>query len=116
MRSLTFGRPLTFYTNNISGDSYCDVGYTSNSPHPTPEEPLGVEYPGITWAEPEEPNWVGYMVTEYNPKNSLLVYNFAVGGDTIDGVRRQIHTEFLPTLAVKPGWAPWTAEDTLFSL
>ncbi|OBZ75356.1 hypothetical protein A0H81_04312 [Grifola frondosa] len=43
-----------------------------------------------------------------------LVYDYALGGDGVDGVRRQILQEFIPSLGGQPDWAPWTASDTLF--
>lgn len=100
-----------------SGDSYSDVGYVYNKKDiiPSDEAPLGFEYPGITWAEPAMPNWVGYLITEYSPDNRLLVYDYAVGGDSVIGVRKQVQVNFLPRVGEKPSWAPWNAEDTLFS-
>ncbi|KAI1795868.1 SGNH hydrolase-type esterase domain-containing protein [Ganoderma leucocontextum] len=100
----------------IFGDSYSDVGYAYNKKDtiPSDEAPLGIEYPGITWAEPAMPNWVGYLVTEYSPDNRLLVYDYAVGGDNVVGVRKQVQVNFLPRVGEKPSWAPWSAEDTLF--
>ncbi|KZT28430.1 carbohydrate esterase family 16 protein [Neolentinus lepideus HHB14362 ss-1] len=97
----------------VFGDSYSDVGYNSKANHPSRDRPLGVDYPGITWAEADQPNWVGYLVTEY-VFSPVLVYDYAVGGDTVAGVRRQMERHFLPTVAKKPHWAPWAAEDTLF--
>ncbi|RPD55355.1 hypothetical protein L226DRAFT_468947 [Lentinus tigrinus ALCF2SS1-7] len=100
------------------GASYCDVGYDIQSPHPTSENPLGVDFPGITYCEPGKPNWVGHLVLQVNAgrdnTNALLVYDYAIGGDRVDGVGRQIREQFLPTLAPKPKWAPWTSSDTLF--
>ncbi|KAJ3557005.1 hypothetical protein NM688_g1712 [Phlebia brevispora] len=99
----------------IFGASYCDVGYNRKSPHPTLEEPLGVPFPGMTWAEPGKANWVGHLVNRLKSKGTkVLVYDFALGGDTVDGVKRQIHREFLAELASQPEWAPWTSSDTLF--
>ena len=60
------------------------------------------------------PNWVGYLITEYSPGTRLLVYDYAVGGDNVDGVRKQVQVNFLPRVGEKPSWAPWSAEDTLF--
>jgi len=100
-----------------SGDSYSSVGYDSRAPHPTPENPLGVEFPGITFtrtSEEPEPNWVGHLITEYCPRPSVLVYDYAVGGGTIHGVKHQIDYHFMRSLASKPDWAPWTGDDTLF--
>ncbi len=101
---------LGFY----SGDSYSDVGYTRRSSHPTPEEPLGVEYPGNTFAEWNKPNWVGYLIKEFTPGRQILVYDFAVGGQLSSGVINQIDRGFLPYAGKKPDWDPWNAVDTLF--
>lgn len=104
--------------NPYSGASYCDVGYDTRSPHPTPENPLGVDFPGITYCEPGKPNWVGHLVLQTNARRdqagSLLVYDYGVGGDRADGVGRQVREQFIPSLASKPEWAPWTSGDTLF--
>lgn len=100
---------------SVSGASYCDIGYDYTSPHPTRERPLGVEFPGTTYAEPGEPNWVGYLITQYNPNPGLLVYNFAKGGSRVSNVKNQIERQYLEYLAKKPDWAPWNADDTLFS-
>lgn len=97
-----------------SGDSYSDVGYTHRSPHPTPEEPLGVEYPGNTFAEWNKPNWVGYLIKAFAPEHQILVYDFAVGGQLSNGVINQIDRGFLRHAGKKPDWAPWNADDTLF--
>lgn len=107
---------LGSHRRTCSGASYCDVGYNSKSPHPTHDQPLGVEFPGHTWCEPGKPNWVGHLVQQIRVHRTTnpLVYDYAIGGDTVDGVRRQVQHEFLPHLAPKPDWAPWTSEDTLF--
>lgn len=100
-----------------SGDSYSAVGYddyNQESSIPTDENPLGIEYPGVTWAEPAMPNWVGYLITEYSPYTRLLVYDYAIGGHTVGGVRTQVQVNFLPRVGDKPSWAPWGAQDTLF--
>ncbi|KAF9246887.1 hypothetical protein BU15DRAFT_57848 [Melanogaster broomeanus] len=129
-----------------SGDSYSAVGYSPEShPHPTPSNPLGIPFPGHTYATqrqgwisvgPEQPNWVGHLLTKYLSgtnyvegtkqrgldlipsredhgaiDSSLVVFDFAEGGDTIAGVRYQILKRFLPHVGVKPDWATWAAED-----
>ncbi|KAI9067916.1 carbohydrate esterase family 16 protein [Trametes sanguinea] len=111
----------------VFGASYCDVGYNSRAPHPSPERPLGVDFPGETWCgtiDKEqnkvtyEPNWVGHLVElvrAQRNESSLLVYNYALGGETASGVKRQIEEEFVPHVATRPEWAPWTPEDTLFA-
>jgi len=98
-----------------SGDSYSDVRYDDTSPHPTRENPLGVEFPGFTYAEPEEPNWVGHLITEYSPNPNLLVYDYAMGGSRIYNVKNQVERQFLEHAGKKPDWAPWSAGDTIFS-
>lgn len=80
------------------------------------EQPLGVSFPGYTWAEPGTANWVGHLVTRLKDQRiGVLVYDFGRGGDTVDGVERQIQEQFLPELALHPAWAPWSAGDSLFS-
>ena len=44
----------------------------------------------------------------------LLVYDYAMGGDTVRGLAVQVRNRFLRGLASKPTTAPWTADDTLF--
>lgn len=109
-----------------SGASYCDVGYNSKAPQPSVQNPLGVKFPGETWcghydgatnAITCEPNWVGHLlqlIQDQRGQPPLLVYDYALGGDRVDGIHRQVHKDFLPHLATKPDWAPWTANDTLF--
>ncbi|KAI0336551.1 hypothetical protein GY45DRAFT_1315944 [Cubamyces sp. BRFM 1775] len=100
----------------IFGDSYSDVGYEYNkvTTYPTDDAPLGIEFPGVTWAEPAMPNWVGYLITEYSPYTKLLVYDYAVGGHSVQDVRKQVQVNFLPRVGEKPHWASWSAEDSLF--
>ncbi|KAH9946107.1 SGNH hydrolase-type esterase domain-containing protein [Epithele typhae] len=100
----------------IFGDSYSDVGYqySDKSSIPTHDEPLGIPFPGVTWAGPGMPNWVGYLITEHT-HHPLLVYNYAVGGASMPDVRDQIQVNFMPRVGQKPDWAPWTSEDTLFT-
>jgi hypothetical protein len=98
-----------------SGASYCDVGYEyANSSIPSYDEPLGVKFPGVTYAEPDEPNWVGHLITNYAP-GQLLVYNYAKGGGRVHNVKNQIKFMFKQHIGERPAWAPWTPEDTLFS-
>lgn len=87
----------------------------------------------MTFNELDQPNWVGHLITKYSPlprfdpsveedeldpaylDSPLLVYDYAVGGSTVAGVRDQVEKSFLPKLGLKPASAPWNAEDTLFS-
>jgi len=116
----------------IFGDSYSSVGYSAGKPHPTAAHPLGVPYPGEDlWTDvtddevnPElQPNWVGILISKYAPgqnyipgsqKSSILVYDYAIGGDSVAGVGKQIKHQFIPNVGQKPDWAPWTSKNTLF--
>jgi len=84
-----------------------------DTPSPTDDNPLGIEYPGITYAEEGKPNWVGFLATVYNA-SSLLVYNYALGGATVEGVVDQVERNFLPKAGKKPLTTPWTERDSLF--
>ncbi|KAF8077883.1 hypothetical protein FPV67DRAFT_1463311 [Lyophyllum atratum] len=117
----------------IFGDSYSSVGYglAPQEGAATALQPLGVPFPGSTWNEPNLCNWVGHLITKYFPRarfnpdgakqdaayleRPLLVYNYAKGGDTIPGVRRQIQSQFLPNVGQKPNWASWSGDTSLFS-
>jgi hypothetical protein len=56
---------------------------------------------------------VDYIVTEYN-HSLILGHDFAVSGDTVQGVGSQVTTQFLPYAAQKPSWAPWTEKNSVF--
>ncbi|CAE6524609.1 unnamed protein product [Rhizoctonia solani] len=96
------------------GDSYTAIEFNSWKPIPTDESPIGVPYPGVTWID--GPNYFGYTITQYN-QSRLLGYDYAVGGNTVQGVRKQIMEDFLSTRGAghKPSYAPWTASDSLFA-
>ncbi|KAI0077245.1 hypothetical protein K474DRAFT_1707544 [Panus rudis PR-1116 ss-1] len=99
----------------IFGDSYSDVGFvTTGCPNPTERHPLGLPYPGITWAENDKPNWVGYFVKEFNKDRSLLVYDYAVGGDVVRNMVNRVDRLFIPKIGNRPDFAPWTPDDSLF--
>ncbi|KAI0065901.1 hypothetical protein BV25DRAFT_1821605 [Artomyces pyxidatus] len=99
----------------VFGDSYSYVGYHSQAPVPTPAKPFGLPYPGTPLTEPGLPNWVGYLITTYaNGRANMVVYDYAVRGDTVPGVARQVAEEFLPSVGKRPSWARWTPSDTLF--
>ncbi|KAJ2913449.1 hypothetical protein MD484_g6960, partial [Candolleomyces efflorescens] len=117
----------------LSGDSYSSVTLQPNFNdhyHPDSTNPLGVEFPGYTYNEPNQPNWVGHLITKYCPgpkfdpltttqgasyiESPLLVYDYARGGDQVMGVQRQIQTLFLPNVGKRPQWASWGTNDTLF--
>ncbi|KAG9007698.1 hypothetical protein FRB90_009251 [Tulasnella sp. 427] len=98
----------------IFGASTSDVGYRhGSSPQPTKEHPLGMEYPGTTWTERDEANWVGHLVNQYTHSHPL-VYNFAVGGHTLEGYREQIIDSFIDGVGREDSGVAWTAENSLF--
>ncbi|TFY83058.1 hypothetical protein EWM64_g954 [Hericium alpestre] len=87
----------------VFGDSYSHVGYHSQAPPPTSARPLGVASPGLTVNEPGYPNWVGHLITAHtHGQSNILVYDYAVRGDTAPGVSRQITEQFLPTVGRRP--------------
>ncbi|KAK7691521.1 hypothetical protein QCA50_004920 [Cerrena zonata] len=85
--------------------------------YPSEEHPLGIAYPGVTYAEPDQPNWVGYLATEFSPApgHPLVVFDYAVGGQTVEGVASQIKDQFMDHIADRPEWAQWSSSDTLFA-
>ncbi|EJD02495.1 uncharacterized protein FOMMEDRAFT_141520 [Fomitiporia mediterranea MF3/22] len=104
----------------VFGASNCDVGYNSECPPPTKEEPLGVPFPGITYAEEGKPNWVGYLARDLCPSGSgdvhpLLVFDYAKGGAIVPDVVLQVSDQFVEKAGKKPSWAPWAAGNSLFS-
>ncbi|KAF8601028.1 hypothetical protein BDV93DRAFT_525072 [Ceratobasidium sp. AG-I] len=94
------------------GDSYTSVGYSSWAPAPTDVNPLGVSYPGSTYIDGA--NWIGYLTTQYN-QSKFWTYDYAVPGNTVEGVTNQVIADFLPHAGTKPAYAPWTATNSLFA-
>ncbi|GAB1318081.1 hormone-sensitive lipase HSL [Madurella fahalii] len=107
------------------GDSYSQTGFDPSSTKPSPGNPLGnPPLPG--WTASGGLNWVGFLASELNT-STLLAYNFAYGGATtnativepwqptvlsfIDQVE-----QFSESIASKPEYAPWTAENSLFGV
>lgn len=46
----------------------------------------------------------------------MLVYDYAVGGHTVSGVRSQVEHWFLPNVGQRPEWAPWANANSLFGV
>lgn len=77
------------------------------------------------WTSCNGPNWVDFLTTEYN-RSTVLTYNLADGGATVDGdlikpwkpevqsLIDQVRKRYLPNYAKKPAHAPWTASNSLF--
>ncbi|KAK1991124.1 fungal cellulose binding domain-containing protein [Colletotrichum falcatum] len=112
-------RPKYFIT---FGDSYSQTGFDINSTKPGPQNPLG--NPGLPgWTTSGGLNWLGFLSVQYNASLTYS-YNLAYGGATTDAsliapyaptvlsLVDQV-SEFLRSLAPKPAWAPWAADDTL---
>jgi len=110
----------------IFGDSYTTTGFNVSLTQPTPTNPLGnPTYPGNTASN--GPNWVDYLTVKYNA-STVLTYNLAYGGATIDSalvapylptvssVAQQVENEFFPTYAAQSPAAVWTSSDTLFAI
>ncbi|KAF8886503.1 hypothetical protein BD779DRAFT_1529984 [Infundibulicybe gibba] len=115
----------------IFGASYCSIRFDHTHYIPAHAlEPLGVPFPGITYNEEGLPNWVGHLITKYIPSprfqpsgeqeegygedTATLVYDYAVGGARVSGVRNQINSWFLPGVGKHPEWASWTGKNALF--
>ncbi|THH32443.1 hypothetical protein EUX98_g1717 [Antrodiella citrinella] len=106
------------------GDSYTQTGFLPNETLPAVGNPLGnPPYPGYTAVGGT--NWIDVDTTVYNT-STILTYNYAYGGATIDArlvapyeptvlsLTDQVN-QFLSGAAAKTAAAPWTSEDTLFS-
>ncbi|KAF9528965.1 GDSL lipase/esterase [Crepidotus variabilis] len=105
------------------GDSYTDTGFNPTGPLPNEANPLGnPAFPGKT--NTGGPNWVGWVTGTYNT-STLLTYNYAYGGATIDRtlvapgnpsvrVLTDQVNEFLDGAAKSP--KVWTSDNALFSI
>ncbi|KAJ7624134.1 hypothetical protein B0H17DRAFT_963972 [Mycena rosella] len=107
------------------GDSYTTTGFVPNSTLPSVGNPLGnPPFPGFTGAGGE--NFVGFDTVTYNT-STILTYNYAYGGATIDAnlvvpylptvlsLTDQVN-EFLAGAAKKPATSPWTSANSLFTV
>lgn len=109
----------------------------------TEKNPLGVPWPGAGWAEGHEPIWVNclaflclnlykklirppyapsqpaYLVASTQKRKKeppLLVYDYAIGGDTVEQVMVQIEGAFVPRMGMKVSGVEWQSEDSLFGM
>jgi len=99
----------------IFGDSYSSIGYDDFYPRPDKEHPLGSPSPAYVWTESnDKPNWVGHLMAKHKANPDLLVYNYAIGGDTVHDLQGQVKRRFLPHAGQQPVWAPWKSDNTLF--
>ncbi|CAE6454046.1 unnamed protein product [Rhizoctonia solani] len=95
----------------VFGDSYSTVGFRSTSPVPNPTNPIGLKYPGTTITKGE--NWAGVLTTKVN-ESLILTWDYAVSGQQVTGVVKQIGEQFIPTAGKRPSWCPWNATNSLF--
>lgn len=59
---------LIYVHHHLSGDSYSSVDNYQSKVKPDADNPLGIRFPGVTWNEPDRPNWVGHLITKYCPE------------------------------------------------
>jgi phospholipase/lecithinase/hemolysin len=107
------------------GDSYSQTGFDINSTKPAPGNPLGnPPLPG--WTASGGLNWVGFLTSVFNT-TTVLTYNFAYGGATTNATLVAPYeptvlslidqvAEFSGSIASKPSYAPWTAQNSLFGV
>ncbi|ELU42468.1 hypothetical protein AG1IA_03488 [Rhizoctonia solani AG-1 IA] len=86
-------------------------GFRSTSPVPNPTNPIGLKYPGTTITKGE--NWAGVLTTKVN-ESLILTWDYAVSGQQVTGVVKQIGEQFIPTAGKRPSWCPWNATNSLF--
>ncbi|KAI0904397.1 hypothetical protein F4823DRAFT_615111 [Ustulina deusta] len=110
----------------IFGDSYTQTGFDYTQAQPSASNPFGnPTYPGYTSSN--GPNWVGYLTVKYNA-SSLLTYNLAYGGATVDAslvtpydssvksLKDQVESEFIPGYTGNSAKATWTGDDSIFAV
>ncbi|KAG8692477.1 hypothetical protein FRC09_011172, partial [Ceratobasidium sp. 395] len=86
--------------------------FRSTSPIPTAANPIGLKYPGTTISHGE--NWVGVLTTKAN--NSLiLTWDYAISGNQVPGVAKQVEQQFIQTAGTKPSYCPWSSKTSLFA-
>ncbi|KAJ7743041.1 SGNH hydrolase-type esterase domain-containing protein [Mycena maculata] len=106
----------------IFGDSYSAIGFAANLPPPTKVDRKSVPFQGLTYADEDGTNWVGYLLTQHDPHPDLLVHDYAVGGARVPALGRggavetQVNTNFLEgyAMAATPEGLPWDAVYSLF--
>ncbi|KAL2192970.1 carbohydrate esterase family 16 protein [Corynascus similis CBS 632.67] len=107
------------------GDSYSQTGFDVTSTKPSADNPLGnPPLPG--WTASGGLNWVGFLVSEFNTSTTLS-YNFAAGGATTNATIVPPYqstvlsfidqvAQFSDSIASKPDYAPWSADNALFGI
>ncbi|KAF2474058.1 carbohydrate esterase family 16 protein [Lindgomyces ingoldianus] len=107
------------------GDSYSQTGFDVSSTKPSASNPLGnPAFPG--WTTSGGANWIGDLVHDYNASLTYS-FNFAYGGATVNAslvkpfqttVKSFIDQvkQFRDSIASKPSYAAWTADNSLFGV
>lgn len=106
-----------------------DGPHQSNPPPPNPPpvfHPISIQFQLLTPHPHSGPNWIGYLTTTYNA-STLLTYNLAYGGATIDStlvkpwrddvlsLTNQVEDLFLAHLGSHPASTPWKSDNSLFT-
>ncbi|KAJ7072945.1 hypothetical protein C8F01DRAFT_951019, partial [Mycena amicta] len=102
----------------IFGDSYSAIGFAANLPPPNAIDRSSVQFKGLTYADEDGTNWIGYILTQHNPHQNMLVHDYAAGGARVPAssrgagsVERQVDEYFFNGYAIKPQ-AVEGSEDT----
>ncbi|KAJ7479174.1 SGNH hydrolase-type esterase domain-containing protein [Mycena latifolia] len=106
----------------IFGDSYSAIGFAANLPPPTKVDRESVPFKGLTYADFDGTNWVGYLLTEHDPHPDLLVHDYAAGGarvpelGRVPSVETQVNKNFLEgyAMARTADGLPWDTAHSLF--
>jgi hypothetical protein len=56
---------------------------------------------------------IGYLIQKSD--SPLLVYDYAVCGDSVHKMKYQVKEQFMETAGKKPDYCPWDSENSLFS-
>ncbi|KAJ7769960.1 SGNH hydrolase-type esterase domain-containing protein [Mycena metata] len=106
----------------VFGDSYSAIGFAANLPPPQKIGRKTVPYKGLTYADVDGTNWVGYLLTRHNPHPELLVHDYAVGGARVPALGRggavetQVEKNFLEgyAMAATAEGLLWDPSTSLF--
>ncbi|KAJ7263870.1 SGNH hydrolase-type esterase domain-containing protein [Mycena rebaudengoi] len=111
----------------VFGDSYSSIGFAANLPPPKKVDRTSTPFRGLTYADDDGTNWVGYLLKAHDPHPEMLVHDYAVGGARVPAlgaisgrgaVEKQINENFLAGYAMAKGRPdaelPWRADDSLF--
>ncbi|KAJ7183434.1 hypothetical protein C8R46DRAFT_1066998 [Mycena filopes] len=106
----------------VFGDSYSAIGYAANLPPPKKVDRKTIPYKGLTYADTDGTNWVGYLLMKHDPHPDLLVHDYAAGGARVPALGRgaavetQVNKNFLEGYAMERAAEelPWDPATSLF--